>query len=273
MTFRLLAFSVVCVLSFGPRPLSGADRDIFTNEKETRRPAQDREFEIALGINGCAGSLIGPNIGLSAAHCKMSGPIKSGMALKRGLPADGRIGKTLEIGSPSKFDYWVFEIQWNAGTMPAGMRLVPSVQREQDELKTGANETSDKIFTLGFPADIAKGKLIHSWGYGKQWSTDSLINNISLINGNSGGIIARESDEMLVSIVSGGPHAFGQPGWKGNDWNDASHFNVGPAMYLTYASSTVLKQIFPGGKNKFLSAQFVLEMLPLAGIEYLRADF
>lgn len=232
----------------------------------------DREFEIALGLGGCAGSLIGPNIGLSAAHCRKTGAISSGMALKRGGQPDGRIVRTLEIGSVATYDYWIFEIQWNGGTLPLGMRVVPFVQRTQEEVRTGPNESSDKIFTLGFPMDIAKGRLIHSWGYGKQWTSDSLLNNISLINGNSGGIIARESDEMLVSVVSGGPHAFGQPGWKDNDWNDVTHFNNGPAMYQVYATSGVLKQVFPDGKNKFLSAAYVLEMLPLAGIDYLGMD-
>lgn len=56
-------------------------------------------------------------------------------------------------------------------------------------------------------------------------------------------------DDMLVSIVSGGPHAFGQPGWQGASWNDPSHWNHGPAVWKVYERSAQLKRIFPDGKN------------------------
>jgi len=240
-------------------------RDIFTNTTQTRRPAVNEDFEMALGLGGCAGFLLGPNIGGSAAHCKKSGTLKSGMALRDSLPDDGRIGRTLEIGSAGTYDYWIFEIQWTGGAVPHGMHVIPSIHIEKDQLKVGSNEVADKIFTLGFPVDISHGKLIHSWGYGKSNGTDNwLKNNISLINGNSGGGIWRYSDNMLVSIVSGGPHAFGQPGWNNNDWNDPKHWNVGSAMWKIYQKSPVLKDIFPGGINKFKNGIWAMEAVSLA---------
>lgn len=228
-------------------------RDIFTNEGQTRRLAANDEFEVALGLGGCAGSLIAPGVGISAAHCQRTGGIKSGIALRDNLANDGTIVKTLEVGSVGTLDYWLFEIKWKQGHLPPGMRLVPLIQTEEDQLKTGANETAEKIYTLGFPSDIANGNLIYSWGYGKNYESTSLVNNISLINGNSGGGIWRANDDMLVSIVSGGPNAFGQGTWKNNDWNDKKHWNWGPAMWRVYKKSSVLRDIFPEGRNKYLS--------------------
>lgn len=260
----LRAAAGACLVVSTMTAASPSARDIFTNEGETRRPAEDQEFEIALGLNGCAGELIAPNVGLSAAHCKMTGRLKSGVALRDQLGNDGTIGKTIEIGSVQGYDYWIFEIKWTGGSLPAGMRVVPYVQTEKAQVRIGENETADKIFTLGFPADLSQGTLIHSWGYGKKVDGQSLVNNISLINGNSGGGIWRADDEMLVSVVSGGPHAFGQSGWKNNDWNDESHWNWGPAMYQVYAKSKTLRDIFPGGKNKYLRGEWRLR--PLAGM-------
>jgi len=247
---------------------SETSRDIFTNTGQTRRQAQGAEFDIALGLNGCAGVLIGPTIGLSAAHCQnVPKNIKSGIALRDGLASDATIVRTLEIGSAGNFDYWVFELKWKNG-FPIGMRLVPHIQTKENDLKIGANDTADKIYTLGFPADISQGRLIHSYGYGKNYSSSSLMNNISLINGNSDGGILRQNDYLLVSIVSGGPHAFQQPGWNNNDWNDSSHWNNGPALWKTYAQSNMLKSIFPNGGNKWLGRHLNLEaianFLPLA---------
>ncbi len=213
------------------------------------------EHTIALKLKGCAGFLIAPTAGASAAHCQQSGKLKSGIALWKGLPSDGQITRTLERGNPnsSKTDYWIFEIRWLDDQLPEGMRFVPFIQRFADEVTIGPNEIADRIFTLGFPADLSNGKLIFAFGFGKTDGTQgTLINNISLINGNSGGGIFRSEDEMLVSIVSGGPHAFGESGWKDNDWNDSSHWNWGPALWKIYEKSDTLKDIFPNGKNKYV---------------------
>lgn len=118
----LIGLGALLCLSAG-----AAQRDVFSNANQTRRPAQNDEFLAALDVRGCAGFLLGPNIGGSAAHCRSSGPIKSGIAMRDGLPADGQIGRTLEIGSVQDLDYWIFEIRWNSGQPPHGVRYVPFV--------------------------------------------------------------------------------------------------------------------------------------------------
>src|SRR5688572_22446197 len=85
--FLLLGF---CALAHGQEP----SWDIFKNEKETRRPARGDEFDMALGLKGCAGFLLAPNVGASAAHCRKSSQtrVKSGQALRDGGDFDGKIG-------------------------------------------------------------------------------------------------------------------------------------------------------------------------------------
>lgn len=241
-------------LAFADSPLD----DIFMNERETRRYATFSEHSYALKLNGCAGFLIGPKIGASAAHCYQTGEITSGPAMRTGKTPDGKIGRTYELGSYREYDYWVFEIDWNSGQAPEGIEVVPLMQIRKDDLRTGENAFADRIYTLGFPADVSHGRLIHSWGYGKTDGTEKdtprwIVNNISLINGNSGGGIFRESDRMLVSVVSGGPHRFGQTGWKENDWNDKTHWNWGPAMYQVYEKSAIFQAVFINGHNRFLN--------------------
>ncbi len=244
---QICFFTLTSAFLFG-----GSDvRDIYQNQSETRRKALDSEFEMALDLGGCAGVLIAPTTGLSAAHCKKSGAVRSGIALRDGAVPDGTIVRTLEVGSFQQYDYWIFEIQWKKGELPHGMRVVPFIQTREDDLKMGANDSAEKIYTLGFPQDISNGKLIYSWGYGKKTSKKNLVNNISLINGNSGGGILKSTDNMLVSIVSGGPHMYGEWGWNNSDWNDSSHWNWGPAMWQVYEKSPLLKSIFPNGKNKY----------------------
>lgn len=267
MLRTILCFAVLCTYAY-----SSTDRDIYNNSNLTRRPAEGEEFNFALYLGGCSGFILAPNVGGSAAHCRQSGALKSGVALREGRPSDGSIGSTLEIGSVNNYDYWIFEIRWNGGTLPEGSELVPRIQTTQDELEIGDHWKADSIYTLGFPTDISQGKLIHSWGYAKSTGSDGrIVNNIALINGNSGGAILRESDDMLVSVVSGGPHAFNQPGWNNNDWMDPNHWNHGPAMWKVYGNSQRLKDIFPNGENRYLDAAREYEPfkfeLPLAALE------
>jgi len=238
---------VICLPLF-----ASIEDDIFTNTDQTRRQAQGDEFNMALRVGGCAGCLLGPKTALSAGHCSSQKSVTSGMALKQGKASDGRVGSTLEKGSVWEYDYWIFKIRWNSGKTPKGMDYVPRIQIHRDEIKVGPNHLADKIYTLGFPVDISNGKLIRAWGYGKDYIKEDHINNISLINGNSGGCLFRDADDMVASVVSGGPHAFGQTGWQGNNWNDKSHWNWGPAIYQVYEKSKTLKDIFPDGKNKNL---------------------
>ena len=244
------------ILSLSAKAGTVATRDVFSNVDQTRHPAQGSEFYLGLYVGGCGGCMLTPTIGLSAGHCHDVQPtIQSGVALRDGTGPDGRITRTIEWQSPdSGFDYWIFEVSWNGGGLPAGQRLVPEIQTSQAELQIGDNATSDRIYTLGFPGDVSNGtQLFYSWGYPKSPGTDKIItNNISLINGNSGGCIMRESDNLLVSIVSGGPHALGDSGWNGADWNDSSHWNQGPALWQLYPSSSTFKNVFPNGKNRYL---------------------
>lgn len=246
----------------------GSSRDIFTNSSSTRRVATTAEAALAIQVgSGCAGFLIGPNIGMSAAHCVQAGTdVRSSVALARDLPADGRIVKTIEIGTSKGFDLWVFEIDWDSKPYPKGIKIVPQVQVAKSQLRIGDNKSADALYSLGFPADISGGKLIISTGYGKSDGEDGrAINNISLINGNSGGAIIRLKDKMLVSLVSGGPHRFGQAGWKDNDWNDSKHWNWGPAIWKWYQSSQTFQTMYPKGISRYYQQKWEFEVMPSFG--------
>ena len=142
------------------------------------------------------------------------------------------------------------------------------------ELLVGDNNTAEAIYTLGFPQDISHGKLVLSWGYGKSdGENGKLTNNISLINGNSGGGILRLRDKMLVSIVSSGPHRFGEEGWKDNDWNDPKHWNWGPSIWKWYGQSRVLSTLYPQGLSRYYKPKWEFETLPGLGFEPLFEEF
>lgn len=232
--------------------LTASQDDIFTNVKETRRKANAEQHKRAISLGGCAGTLIAPNIALSAAHCKRPGSVKSGVSLAKGGSYDGDIGKTLEVGKTSEYDYWIFEIEWDDKKMPEGMKVVPLIQTKAGDVKTSATDDLDKIYALGFPGDVSEGDLYISEGFGKGLHEETLLlNNISLINGNSGGPVMRASDHMLVSVVSGGPHRLNEKGFKENDPQNKEHWNWGPALYLLYEKSETLKKLFPQGHNTF----------------------
>lgn len=204
---------------------------------------------------------------MSAAHCVNAGSeIRSSVALRDGLPPDGRVGKHLENGASKGYDLWIFEVVWENKPYPKGIKIVQHVQTSRGEIRVGDNNTADAIYTLGFPADISNGKLVLSWGYGKtDGESGRMMNNISLINGNSGGMIMRLKDKLLVSLVSGGPHRFGEDGWKDNDWNDQKHWNWGPAIWKWYAHSKVLQTLYPKGVSRYYNPKWEFETIPGMG--------
>jgi V8-like Glu-specific endopeptidase len=245
-------------------------RDIFTNTNKTRRIANSKESAQAIEVgSGCAGFLLAPNVGMSAAHCTRAGDeIRSSVALRDDLPADGKVGRTLESGAAKGFDLWIFEIVWEKPPYPKGIKIVSHVQVQKGELIVGDNNTAEAIYTVGFPADISNGKLVLAWGYGKTDGEDGKLKyNISVINGNSGGGVFRLKDKMLVSLVSGGPHRFGEDGWKENDWNDEKHWNWGPSIWKYYPQSKALQTLYPRGFSMYYKKSWDFEMLPSFGFD------
>ncbi len=255
----------VLVLGWVSAQSFASTRDIFTNTNKTRRIANSKESALAIQVgSGCAGFLIGPNVGMSAGHCVRAGTdIRSSVALADDLPADGQVGKTLELGTSKGYDLWIFEVKWDKGPYPKGIKIVPQVQVRANQLRIGDNNTADALYTLGFPQDISHGRLVLSWGYGKtDGENGRIVNNISLINGNSGGAILRLKDKLLVSLVSAGPHNFGDPGWDENDWNDPSHWNYGPSIHKWYQGSKVLQTMYPNGLSRYYKASWDFETFP-----------
>lgn len=226
------------------------------NNPERRHKATPEELLWTVNVKGCSGAMLTPTYVLTASHCnpKVGDTYRSGSSIAKGQEEhDIEVIEMTE--RVPKFDYAVLKVKWlNAeGKMPADQKLPKSILTKQSDAKfSGKIGEGDEVFTVGFPADktkewfstFAKGRLKTFWGVYSKY-------NIGTINGNSGGSVWRISDLKLITMTNGGSHYIGQPGWDNNELDDSGAWNFGPNMENVYKQSTILKQIFPGGMNRY----------------------
>jgi hypothetical protein len=64
-------------------------------------------------------------------------------------------------------------------------------------------------------------------------------------------------------LTNGGPRALGQSGWNQGRLDNPGSWNHGAAMWKIYAVSSVLKDIFPNGRNRFVTDSPIQTEQPL----------
>jgi hypothetical protein len=227
-------------------PASGL-MDIYRNDAQTRRPADAEQLLWTVRLSGCTGSMLDEKHLLTAAHCSPSaGSVwTSGACLAAGCTRDIRAVRRLE--NNSTLDFAIMEIEWTRPESKTAQKYPPMVQTRDDQITFGRDGEGSEIFTVGFPAD--KRGAQHAVGTAKAYRGNSLIYNIGIINGNSGGAVWRTDNFMLVSQTNSGPRAYRQPGWNNNDPEDRNAWNGGGKMPAIYAVSAKMREIFPGGIN------------------------
>ncbi len=266
MAMRSLRTAVaVVVVSFGQIGCDRLDtnstgKDIFSDDEDGQRrhkaTADERLWTVYLG--GCSGSLIAPDLVLTANHCspQVGSTYTSGSAMNNGAKGDLTAAQIVE--NSSFLDYAIVRVKWQSGAAPKDQLLPPRIATQASDVKmSNSAGEGDEIFTVGFPGDKSQTwGATYSEGQLKGLSGNNLVYNMGIINGNSGGAVWRKSDRMLVSLTNNGPTVLGNAGWNGNDVDDADHWNYGAAMWKIYAQSPTLKSVFPGGVNKFAKAEF-----------------
>jgi len=260
-TLTAVASTMLAILSACSNEQQGSEaNDIFREDagdpsrgNARRHPADDQEKLWTISMGGCTGHLIAPEYMMTAAHCSPRPGAKytSGSAQKRGTTGDITVSQVVE--NDAGLDYAILKISWTAGKMPEDQKFPPLVATKASDVATGRGaDAGDEIFTVGFPGDTSqRWGATYSEGRAKEVSGSLLRYNIGIINGNSGGGVWKKSDKMLVSLTNGGPHALGQAGWDTAGADSAQNWNHGAAMWNVYARSATLKDIFPGGKNRF----------------------
>ena len=242
--------------------------DIFRDDEvagsQRRRVATDAERLWTVNMRTCTGHLIAPDYMMTAGHCgaQVGATYTSGSALIRGAGPDITVAAISDSKVPPAnapldgvLDYAILKITWAGGKAPTDQKYPPLVPTKAEDvaMSTAAGQ-GDDVFTVGFPSD-KQGVATYSEGQLKELRQVSLIYNMGIINGNSGGGAWRKRDKMLVALTNAGPKAFNEAGWNDNDINDSTHWNYGTAMWLVFADSKQLQEIFPGGKNKFSGDQ------------------
>ena len=239
---------------------SSSVEDIYTEDQgdvdagsSRRHPATVDEIVWTISMSGCTGHLIGPQHMMTANHCspRVGDRYRSGAALQGGGGYDIKVTRVTE--KHENLDYAILEIEWTGG-YPKKQRFPARVPVQASEVTASFDAgKGDEIFTIGFPAD--KGRWGATFSTGRLLGTeeDHLYYNMGIINGNSGGGVWRGRDNMLVSLTNNGPRAYQQPGWDQADVNSRKlkDHNHGTAMWMIYRQSAKLKELFPGGKNKF----------------------
>ena len=254
----VLSSMIVTSCGVGTHPTQSKLGDIYVADQGDgtvgsyrRHPASTLELSWTVSMNGCTGHLIGPRHMMTANHCspQAGSTYTSGAALAAGRRNDLRVKRVAE--SDRDLDYAILELEW-IGAYPATQRFPGSVPvRREDAVTSIEADQGDEVFTVGFPADKSSWGATSSRGQLKGIEDGHIYYNMGIINGNSGGGVWRVRDHMLVSLTNNGPRAFGQPGWDKAEINSRSlkDHNHGTAMWEIYRDSSLLKELFPGGKS------------------------
>lgn len=248
--FASLVASLFAAGCGAPEQSSSESKDIFSNDVKTRRRATADEMRWTVFMHGCTGSLLSNKYMLTANHCNPSAGARytSGSNVAAGKGDDIEVVRVAE--NSSSLDYLIVEIKWLSGEPTPGQKYSPRVSTKASDLTIGRDGIGTRLITVGFPLDKRQDPTFAE-GWAKQYSGDSLYYNIGSINGNSGGAVWRSTDHMLVSQTNFGNHAYGQSGWNNNNPEGAMDWNGGSATHRVYAQSAIMKEIFPGGNNKY----------------------
>jgi hypothetical protein len=224
-----------------------------------RHPATPDDDLWTIYMAGCTGHLIAPNLMMSANHCqpKVGATYISGYNLSvNNRTSDITVTQVNE--ADATLDYAIMTIQWSTsdGQKPPGQRFPSLIATKASDVNLGEGPNDgDPVFTVGFPGDkIQTWGVTYAEGDAKATADVRLFFNIGVINGDSGGGVWRKSDHMLVSLTNGGVHELNQPGWNTDSAADISDYNSGPAMWLVYAKSATLQDVFPNGHNRYPGA-------------------
>jgi hypothetical protein len=221
--------------------------DIFNNDAQTRHAATKAEVAWTVNVSGCSGSMVRPDVVLTANHCepRSGSTYTSGGCLAVGCRGDLRATRVLECDDT--LDYCFVEVKAAREDAMDAQRFIPLVLTEESQLKVGRDGEGAALFTVGFPGD--KHQAMHAVGFAKKFSSQSLYYNIGVINGNSGGAVWTASDYRLVTLTNFGAHQLGEPGWDDNDPEDERVWNGGPRVDAIYQHSAKMRELFPDGKN------------------------
>ncbi len=259
-----VVFALVLVASNSCVEFAGSrNKDIYSEDVgERRRKASNEELLWTVFMGGCTAHLISPKYILTAAHCQPTAGLtySSGAAIAKGNHRDIEITEVIELNV--LLDYAILEFRWVNG-IEEDQKITPSIAiKKEDVVHSEEANMGDEVYTIGFPTDkqfeatYAEGQLKkYAVGNTPGGNPMVLYYNIGIINGNSGGPVWRKSDQMLVTMTNGGPVPFGVQGWNNNNVNDPSAWNSGAALWDIYKNSAVMKDVFPNGKNRFVSQQ------------------
>lgn len=242
---------------------------LYDDDSFTRRPMtiEERAWAVSIGDN-CSGVLLTKDILMTAHHCNNPDYRKDKNAHKYGeslLPGKNKfkITEILEFSPVMGQDYQISRIRWISGEFPAGQKFIEEISINQDDIQTGRNFFSTKLYTLGIPKD-KQNQPTYSFGFAKRYnlmkttSTDMpmeimfLDHNMGTYYGNSGGGIFIYNTHKLVGLVRGGHDPeYNSNGSVISNRENPDDWNWGNSISYIYKSSLVLKTIFPDGKNVF----------------------
>lgn len=196
---------------------------------------------------------------MTAAHCKPEVGQKStsGLRMLSGKGEDLIVRKIIE--SSSELDYAIMEVEW-LQPMPSEQKFPPFIAIDPNEVLTDENygSNADFIFSVGFPIDKANvWPVTYAEGLARHIYNNTLLYDIGVINGNSGGGILKKDNNMLIGVVSKGNKVFDEAGWNKNDVSDPNSWNLLTPTWEIYKVSPVLQALYPKGKHHQLADFFV----------------
>lgn len=264
---RILLILSLALTACGADMQHSDQKDIFledANNTARRREAEPELRGWAINMGGCTGHLIAPEYMMTASHCspRAGATYTSGAAMNQGNRGDIQVVRVME--NDRSLDYTILQIRWR-NSLPQGQKYPALIATSQSSVSwSSASNQGDVVFTVGFPGDKSSTwGATYSEGQLKALSGSDLLYNMGIINGNSGGGVWRKSDGMLVSLTNGGPRALGQSGWNQGRLDNPGSWNHGAAMWKIYAVSSVLRDIFPNGRNRFVTASPIQTEQPL----------
>ncbi len=223
-----------------------------------RRDPTSNEFSQFVSLNGSSGVLLSPKWLMVTNHqCdswKKDGffaPIIRQHSTNDMLIALAPVERSSLDGG---YDYCLVEVAGFKSGMKIQFPKSIWVSEEQVSIKSTGG---DMLYSLGFPSDNERmSKPTYSNGAARNLILNDnkatfLEFDVSGTKGNSGGPIYRQSDGMLVSIVSGSKRGAFAPEYAEQD--DPRTWSWGPALFEVIKSSKILQDIFPEGKNRFIS--------------------